>query len=230
MSGDLVETVAGNLEVVRRRIDAAGGDRHAVQVVAVTKTFGEAAVRAALHAGLTDIGENYADELVGKAIALAAHPEPGVAAPRWHYLGAVQRRHLGPLAAVVTVYEGVDRLEEGEAIARRRPGASVLVEVDTTARTGRGGVAPGEVAALVTALAGLDLAVRGLMTVAPPGAGAEAATAFEIVGRLRAELGLAEASMGMTEDLELAVAAGSTMVRVGRGLFGPRVGSPPVPE
>jgi len=218
----LAETVAANLEAVRRRIDRAGGDRGVVKVVAVTKTFGPDAVRAALEAGLVDIGENYADELVDKAAALVSDPGSGGVAPRWHYLGAVQRRHLGKLAPLVSVYEGVDRLEEGEAIARRRPGATVLVEVDTTSLTGRGGVAPGEVSALVTGLTGLELDVAGLMTVAPPGAGEEARRGFELVGRLVADLGLREASMGMTEDLELAVAAGSTMVRVGRALFGPR--------
>jgi uncharacterized pyridoxal phosphate-containing UPF0001 family protein len=146
-------------------------------------------------------------------------PPPAV---RWHYLGALQRNKVNRLAGRVALFEGIDRLDEGVALARRAPGASVLVEVDTAGRPGRGGVPPAEVPALVGALRALDLSVEGLMTVAPPGGGAPARHAFSAVATLRDDLGLAEASMGMTDDLELAVAAGSTMVRVGRALFGSR--------
>jgi hypothetical protein len=223
----LLDRVADNLEAVRRRIDAAGGDRHRIRVVAVTKTFGVEAVRAAVALGIRDIGENYADELLDKAAALAMLPD---AAPRWRYLGSVQRRSVPRLAPVVACFDGVDRREEGETIARHRPGAAVLVEVDTTGAAGRGGVAPQEVAGLVAALRGLGLEVEGLMTIAPPGGGAAAAACFATVAHLVADLGLAEASMGMTEDLELAVAAGSTMIRVGRALFGPRAAHPAVSQ
>ncbi len=184
----------------------------------MTKTVPAALARAALAAGLADLGENYADELVEKAAALAAL---GAVAPRWHFLGELQRNKLARLAPLVTCYQGLDRLVEGEAVARRRPGASVLVEVDTAGTAGRGGVPPDEVAPLVAALGALDLEVAGLMTVAPPERAA-ARRAFSLVGAMRRDLGLAEASMGMSEDLELALEAGSTMVRIGRALFGPR--------
>jgi PLP dependent protein len=109
----------------------------------------------------------------------------------------------------------------------RRPSASpgsrrVLIQVDTSGgMPGRNGCLPAEVPALAESLAGLDLALEGLMTVAPPGSSA-AAPAFLSVRRLADSLGLVERSMGMSEDLESAVAAGSTMVRIGRALFGER--------
>jgi PLP dependent protein len=211
------ELVASRLEELRRRIERAGGDPAAVRILAVTKTFPVEVVRAAWEAGLSAVGENYADELVAKASALREEL-PGLA---WHFLGAIQRNKLGRLAPFVSCYEGVDRLEEGQAIARRRPGASVLVEVDTAHTPGRGGVAASGVAPLVGALRDLGLDVAGLMTVAPPDpVGARAA--FELVASLRGELGLREASMGMSGDLEVAVAAGATEIRVGTALFGPR--------
>jgi uncharacterized pyridoxal phosphate-containing UPF0001 family protein len=188
----------------------------------VTKGFGAEAVRAALDAGLRDLGENYASELVAKAAAEGG-PEGGAEARglRWHFLGAIQRNKVAALAPVVGVWQSVTREVEGERIARFAPGATVLVQVDVTGRPGRNGCAPGEVPDLVSRLRALELKVVGLMTVAAPGRAA-AETAFGEVARLADELGLEERSMGMSDDLEPAVAAGSTMVRIGRALFGRR--------
>jgi hypothetical protein len=213
-SGQLAESLAE----LRARIAGAAPEPERVRIIAVSKTFPADAVREALEAGLVDLGENYAGELVAKAAELALLGAPS---PRWHFLGELQRNKLARLAPLVSCYQGVDRLAEGEAIARRRPGASILVEVDTAGTTGRGGVAPAEVPALVAALAALDLEVDGLMTVAPPEREA-ARRAFQLVAAMRRDLGLREASMGMSGDLELALEAGSTMVRVGTALFGPR--------
>ena len=187
-----------------------------MRVIGVTKGFGPQAVRAARRAGLTDLGENYAAELVAKAAAES--DEPGVV---WHFLGAVQRNKVAQLAPLVGFWQSVARTAEGERIARFAPGARVLVQVDTTGLAGRNGCAPGATGELVTRLRDLGLDVRGLMTVAAPGEDA-ATEAFETVGRLADRLGLEERSMGMSDDLEAAVAAGSTMVRIGRALFGAR--------
>jgi uncharacterized pyridoxal phosphate-containing UPF0001 family protein len=184
-----------------------------VRVVGVTKGFGPHAVQAARRAGLTDLGENYAAELVGKAAA-----DPDVV---WHFLGAVQRNKVAQLAPLVGLWQSVARAAEGERIARFAPGARVLVQVETTGLAGRNGCAPAAAGELVTRLRDLGLDVRGLMTVAAPGEGA-ATEAFETLGRLADRLGLEERSMGMSDDLEAAVAAGSTMVRIGRALFGAR--------
>ena len=209
--------IRDRLDVLESRIARAGGDPEKVRIVAVAKTFPAAAIRAALLAGLVDFGENYADELAKKAAELADETEI-----RWRFIGAIQRNKLARLAPYVACYEGVTRIEEGRDIARRAPGASVFVEVDTTGLEQRHGVAPGDARALVEALREVPVAVEGLMTIAPPGAGAAAKNCFHLVGELARDLGLAECSMGMSEDLEMAVAAGATEIRVGTSLFGPR--------
>jgi hypothetical protein len=200
------------LAVVHQRITRAGGDPEQVRIIAVTKGFGSEAVLAARAVGLTDVGENYAAELESKA--------PGPPGTHWHFLGAIQRNKVKGLAPLVDLWQGVARHAEGERIAQYAPGARVLIQVDTSGGLpGRNGCPPGDVTALAASLAGLDLRLEGLMTVAPPGE-SEAVPAFHAVRRLADALGLAERSMGMSEDLEAAVAAGSTMVRIGRALFG----------
>ncbi len=200
-------------------------------MVAVTKGFGPEAVTAALEVGLFDIGENYAAELLSKAAAL--EPLNLVTPPRWHYLGAVQRNKVARLAPRVSVWQAVARPEEASAIARRSgDGAEIFVEVDLSLSPGRGGCRPEEVGDLVAAARSAGCRVRGLMTVAPflKGGSPEGALtqsevareAFAGVAHLAASLGLGELSMGMSDDLEEAVAAGTTMVRVGTALFGPR--------
>lgn len=224
-AGDLAAAVAVRLAGIGRRIESAGGDPGAVRVVAVTKGFGPEAVGAAMRTGLVDVGENYAQELLAKAAAFPpvdGVPRAGTAAGlRWHFLGAVQRNKVRALAPVVGCWQSVARAVEGEAVARHRPGAAVLVEVDATGQPGRNGCRSAEVPALARHLAGLGLDLRGLMVVAPIGPDA-ARAAFRTVRDLADRLGLPERSMGMSDDLELAVAEGSTMVRLGRALFGDR--------
>ncbi len=184
-------------------------------MIGVTKGFGSEAVRAARAAGLTDLGENYAAELVAKA---ATQADAGMV---WHFLGAVQRNKVAQLAPLVGLWQSVARQAEGERIARFAPRAQVLVQVETTGLPGRNGCTPAATGELVARLGDLGLEVRGLMTVAAPGAEAPK-QAFETLARLADRLGLEERSMGMSDDLEAAVAAGSTMVRIGRALFGAR--------
>jgi pyridoxal phosphate enzyme (YggS family) len=207
--------VAANLAEIHRRIERAGGDPHRIVVVAVSKTFPVSAVEAAYEAGLRVFGENYAAELLAKAEALSL---PGLA---WHFLGAIQTNKVARLAEVTACYESVSRVKEAAEIARRAPGASIMVQVDLTGLAGRSGAAPEDVGELVDHARSLGLDVQGLMTVAPQEPEA-ARGAFRVVRSLADELGLAERSMGMTDDLELAVAEGSTMLRIGRALFGPR--------
>ena len=214
------QEIALNLGVVTDRIVAAGGDPRRVRVVGVTKTFDWVTALAARRVGIEDLGENYANELVDKARSLA-QVAPSVPT-RWHYLGDLQRNKINRLAPHVALFQGIDRLVEGEALAQRSPGAHLLVEVALTESATRGGVPLARVAGLVEQLASLDLVVDGLMAVAPLDDAGAALPHFHLVANLAAELGLQEISMGMSEDLELAVAAGSTMVRIGRALFGSR--------
>jgi len=213
------DEVAQRLRAVRARIEEAGGDPSRVRIVGVTKGFGPEAVLAARAAGLVDIGENYANELVAKAADVQADASPAML--RWHFLGAIQRNKVARLAPVVGLWQSVARAEEGARIARFAPGATVLVEVETTGLAERNGCPPDDVAALVARLRDTGLDVQGLMTVAGPGEGA-ARSAFGTVRRLADELGLEERSMGMTDDLDAAVREGTTMVRIGRALFGER--------
>jgi len=210
------ERVAAGLAEVRGRIEAAGGDPQAITIVAVTKELGAEAVDAALAAGLRDVGENRADELREKAAAISSR------SVRWHYLGRVQRNKVARLAPVVSLWQGVDRLAAGAEIARRAPGATVLVQVNVSGEPQKHGCPPKETAALVEGLRRVGLDVRGLMAVGPSGPPEAARPGFRRIRELADELDLSERSMGMTDDLEIAIEEGTTMVRVGRGLFGPR--------
>ena len=213
--GELTERVARNLAALRERIAATGRDPSAVRVVAVTKTFGPEAVRAAASAGLDAVGENYLGELEDKRALL------GDVAVAWHYLGALQSNKIVRVAAVSDVICTVSRDKEIERLAVISATARLYVQVDCTDLARRNGAAPGEVAELVGRARERGLAVVGLMTVAPPDpAGAE--DAFRETARLADELGLEVRSMGMSDDLELACRWGTSEVRVGRALFGPR--------
>lgn len=219
------DAVGRAVGAVRARIEGAGGDPDRITIVAVTKGFGADAVAAARDAGLGDAGENYAQELVAKARALA----PDVAADlRWHFLGAVQRNKVASLAPHVGLWQAVDRPAAGRTIAARCPGARVLIEVNG-GDPARPGCAPAAVPELAETLDGLGLVVRGLMAVAPLGPPEMARPVFRSVTALADDLGLPERSIGMTDDLEVAVEEGTTMIRVGRALFGPRPGRRGVP-
>lgn len=223
MSGALTATdVADRLAEVRSRIEAAGRRPDDVVVVAVTKGFGVDAVEAAGAAGIADVGENYAQELAAKAEQAGSD---GSARRRWHFLGRVQRNKVRSIASAVHLWQGVDRVAAGEEIARRAPGAKVLVQVRIAGDASRNGCEPGAVPELVERLDGLGLDVRGLMAVGPAGPPELARAGFREVSALADRLGLVERSMGMTDDLGVAVEEGSTMVRVGRGLFGARPGA-----
>jgi pyridoxal phosphate enzyme (YggS family) len=210
------------LAVVRQRIAEAGGDPQAITLVAVTKGFGPEVALAAAGAGLLDLGENYAQELVAKAPVLA---DAGHRV-RWHAIGRLQRNKVRSLASVVSLWQTVDRIDLGLEIARRAPGAAVLVQVNVSDEPQKGGCAPADATELVGRLADAGLDVQGLMTVGRTGTPQEASGGFELLSRLADRLALPVRSMGMSGDLEVAVAAGSTMVRVGGALFGPRPSRP----
>lgn len=211
--------ISGRLQVVRERIVAAGGALDQVRICAVTKGFGADAVGAALDVGLLDIGENYAQELVAKAEELPRAIDPG---PRWHMIGRLQRNKVRSLAGRIALWQSVDRLELGDEIARRDPHAAILLQVNATDEVGKGGFAPDDVAAARDRMIEAGLDVRGLMTVGPTDPGLDPRPGFEAVADLADRLDLREVSMGMSGDLEAAVGAGSTMIRVGTALFGQR--------
>jgi PLP dependent protein len=222
--GDDAVAIARGVESVRARIDAAarraGRDPASIMLVAATKTVPASRVRAALAAGVTDVGENRAQELLAKAPELAAEPHP----PRWHFLGTLQRNKVRPLAPWVTCWQSVDRPELGPVLARHAPGAQVLLEVNLAGEPQKGGCAPAAAASLRDDLSALGLVVTGLMAVPP--AADEPRPWFAQLRELGGRLALPDLSMGMTADFEIAVEEGATVVRVGRALFGKRP-SPP---
>jgi pyridoxal phosphate enzyme (YggS family) len=209
--------VAARLSEVRRRIAAAGGDDRRIRIVAVTKGFGPDAVRAATAAGVHDVGENYADELVATHAQVSPDDRR-----RWHFLGKVQRNKVRRLAPLVQLWQTVERYAAAEEIARRAPGARVLVQVNVSGEPQKHGCALADAPELVDGLRSLDLDVVGLMAVGPAGPPDGARHGYRQLARMADRLGLPERSMGMTDDLEVAVQEGSTMVRVGRALFGSR--------
>jgi len=210
----LDELVATRLHEVRQRIERAGGV--GVAVLPVTKTFPVEACYAAHRAGCGAVGENYAQEVVAKFGEV--RPPFGV-----HFIGQLQTNKVRSLAGIITVYETVDRASLVREIAKRAPGATVLVQVDTSGEPGKGGCPLQAVPELVDLAVAEGLDVRGLMTVGPTVGGPEAARAgFRAVRTMLDRLGLPVLSMGMTDDLEVAVQEGSTQVWVGSALFGTR--------
>ena len=217
-------SVATRLAEVRERIDAAARAARRnptdITLVAVTKEIALDPIREALAAGATDLGENRAQELVPKAEALAG----STPAPRWHFIGRLQRNKVRALAPHVALWQSVDRDELVDTIAQHAPGAAVLVQVNVAGEVQKGGCEPALVPALVARAHDRGLRVEGLMTVPPQSA--DPRPHFADLRTLTETLGLRGCSMGMSGDYEIAVAEGATIVRVGSAIFGPRPGSP----
>ena len=208
------ESLSENFAVLRERIDRAGGDQ-SVRILPVTKGFGPDAIAAAIATGCTSIGENYAQELLAKqSIARAVEV---------HFIGQLQTNKVRQLTGLVQVYETVDRSRLAREIARRAPGATVMVQIDINNEPGKGGCTFVELDELADEVVSLGLDLRGLMTVGPTTGGPEAARdGFRRVRREVERRGLEICSMGMSADIEVAVQEGSTQVRVGTALFGER--------
>ncbi len=212
------DDLKARLDHVRAEIRKSGGS-DSTRIVAVTKTHPVEAVVAATEAGLVDIGENYADELVDKAVQ-ADHLGLQV---RWHYLGTIQSRRLRSICEHAAVIETVSRPKELEMMAEFGYGGEVLIQVAPPGHPeGRNGVVVNEVAGLLTLGRELGLNVVGLMGMAMPGSIESTRDYFETVFALGTTLGIREYSMGMSADYQVAVAQGATMVRLGSVLFGAR--------
>ncbi len=209
------ESIASRLRDVRRRIKAAGRDPDSLRIVAVTKGWTWEIVEAARSAGLPDVGENYAQELLAKA---AARPQE----VRWHFLGPVQRNKVKRLAPLVSTWHGIDRPVAADAVAAACPGVEVFVEVNLTGIPGRPGCRPEELPALVDHCRNRSLDLSGLMTIAPEGDPTGARECFRWLAGSARQLGLRELSMGMSDDFEVAAQEGATTLRLGRVLFGSR--------
>jgi len=229
-----LQELRGNLVAVRARIaaacSAAGRDPDDVTLIAVTKTWPSSDVRLLVELGVLDLGENRDGEAAEKAASAAAAGLTGI---RWHFIGQLQTNKARSVARYADVVHSVDRLRLVHALsgaateAGREIGALIQVDLDPPGSgEGRGGAAPADVPALAEAVASAaGLRLRGVMAVAP--VGADPAPAFatlaEVAARLRSHHPEAIwMSAGMSGDLEVAVGAGATHVRVGSGLLGYR--------
>lgn len=214
--------VASRVVDVRARITNAGGKN--VKLIAVTKTFEVAALVAAFDAGCDGVGENYAQELIAKAKLVPTSKRLPV-----HFIGRLQSNKVKSLCGVVDVWQSVDRLDLINEIAKRCGDGTatkmpqIMLQVNSTNEPGKGGCEPSETENLVRVANSKGLEVLGLMTVGPTENEPEATRrAFRLVRKLADDLGIAQCSMGMTGDLEIAVEEGATAIRVGSALFGAR--------
>jgi len=220
--------IAANLQAVRRRIsEALQGDSREVRVVAVSKTRPAADIRAAFSAGCRDFGENYVQEALPKIAELAGEKI------RWHFIGPLQSNKARDVAERFDWFHALDRAKLAAALSRHRPAdrgpLEVCIQVNISGEASKSGVQAGEALDLAREVAKLPgLKLRGLMGIAAPDAeGARARREFASLRAtyqdLRAEgFALDTLSMGMTHDLEAAVAEGATMVRIGTAIFGER--------
>ena len=224
-------TIARNLQDVRARIatacQLAGRNVEEVTLLAVSKTFGAEAVRTAAAAGQRAFGENYVQEGIDKIAQLRD------LALEWHCIGPLQSNKTRPVAEHFDWVHTVDRLKIAERLSAQRPEGlgplNVCIQVNIDGGPTKSGVAPADALALARAVAALPgLKLRGIMTIPEPAPDFEAARAIHasakaLFDQLNAEgLGLDTLSMGMSADLEAAVDAGATMVRVGTAIFGAR--------
>lgn len=217
--------VAANLAAVRAQIaraaERARRDPASIGLVAVSKLHEAAAIEAAYAAGQRAFGENYVQELEGKASALAAHADIA-----WHFIGHLQRNKVKSVLRARPLIHTVDSTRLADEIAQRAPAGErvgVLLQVNVALEPQKSGVRPDELAALVAhvrALPALDL--RGLMTIPPEGAPEDARPHFRALRSLAEAHALPELSMGMSADLDVAIEEGATLVRVGTAIFGPR--------
>jgi pyridoxal phosphate enzyme (YggS family) len=226
-------SIAAKLQQVRHRISQACAlaqrDVQSVTLLAVSKTFGPDAVREALGAGQRAFGENYVQEALAKIDALASLR----AQLQWHLIGPLQSNKTREVAAAFDWVHTIDRLKIAERLSAQRPAGlpplSVCVQVNVSGETSKSGVPPAEAAALARAVAALPrLRLRGLMSIPEPVEGFEAQRVLHrrlraLFDALRAGgLALDTLSMGMSADLEAAIAEGATLVRVGSAIFGAR--------
>ena len=218
------EEIKANAAVVEERIaaacDRAGRRRDEVILVAVTKTFPAEVVQSAIDAGLQHIGENRVQEARDKRPVVHG-------SATWHLIGHLQSNKAKDAVKLFDIIQTIDSLELAQKVAKAAVGAGkvqdVLVEVNVGDEPQKSGVLPADVENVVKEIAGIQgLRVRGLMSIPPIGPVEETRKHFRTLRALRDRLGLEQLSMGMSEDFEAAIEEGSTMVRVGRAIFGPR--------
>jgi len=223
-----MSTIADNISLVSSRIHAAtlaaNRAENSVQLLAVSKTKPAQALREAYAAGLRDFGENYLQEALGKQLELADLPLI------WHFIGPIQSNKTRAIAEHFDWVHSVDRLKIAQRLSEQRPAdlppLNICIQVNVSGEASKSGCAPADLPALANAISELPrLKLRGLMAIPEPTEDRAAQdAAFAAVQSLQASLNLPldTLSMGMSHDLESAIAQGATWVRIGTALFGAR--------
>ncbi|MEJ5061151.1 MULTISPECIES: YggS family pyridoxal phosphate-dependent enzyme [unclassified Pseudomonas] len=223
-----MSTIADNISLVSSRIHAAtiaaNRAENSVQLLAVSKTKPAQALREAYAAGLRDFGENYLQEALGKQLELADLPLI------WHFIGPIQSNKTRAIAEHFDWVHSVDRLKIAQRLSEQRPAdlppLNICIQVNVSGEASKSGCTPADLPALANAISELPhLKLRGLMAIPEPTEDrAVQDAAFAAVQSLQASLNLPldTLSMGMSHDLESAIAMGATWVRIGTALFGAR--------
>ena len=223
-----MSTIAGNIAQVEARIRAAAEavqrDVTSIHLLAVSKTKPAAALREAYAAGIRDFGENYLQEARAKQVELADLPLS------WHFIGPIQSNKTREIAEHFSWVHSVDRLKIAQRLSEQRPAdlepLNICIQVNVSGEASKSGCTPQDLPALAAAINALPrLKLRGLMAIPEPTENrAEQDAAFATVRDLQQSLnlGLDTLSMGMSHDLESAIAQGATWVRIGTALFGAR--------
>ena len=223
-----MSTIADNIGQVSQRIraaaDAVQRDASSIHLLAVSKTKPAQAVREAYAAGMHDFGENYLQEALGKQVELTDLPLS------WHFIGPIQSNKTRAIAENFAWVHSVDRLKIAQRLSEQRPAdlppLNICIQVNVSGEASKSGCTPADLPALANAIIALPrLSLRGLMAIPEPTDDRAAQdAAFATVRDLQASLNLAldTLSMGMSHDLESAIAQGATWVRIGTALFGAR--------
>ncbi|KAA6176868.1 YggS family pyridoxal phosphate-dependent enzyme [Pseudomonas veronii] len=223
-----MSTIADNIGLVSERIRAAANavqrDANSIHLLAVSKTKPAQAVREAYAAGMRDFGENYLQEALGKQAELTDLPLS------WHFIGPIQSNKTRAIAENFAWVHSVDRLKIAQRLSEQRPAdlppLNICIQVNVSGEASKSGCTPADLPALANAISALPrLKLRGLMAIPEPTEDRTAQdAAFATVRDLQASLNLPldTLSMGMSHDLESAIAQGATWVRIGTALFGAR--------
>lgn len=226
MTDSLASRLAALQERIRNAAAAAGREPTSIRLLAVSKTQPAGTIQQAYDAGLRAFGENYVQEALAKQSLLPADIE-------WHCIGPLQSNKSKPVAEHFAWCQSVDSLKLAERLARQRPAGLAPLNVCLQLKIGdedsKSGIAPADAAALADAIVALpSLRLRGVMTIPPPTEDSEQQRRWFAEARLcfeqlqRQHTGLDTLSMGMSADLEAAIAEGSSLIRVGTALFGAR--------
>jgi PLP dependent protein len=217
--------IASNIAAIRQRMRAAaeraGRDPASVRLVGASKTVEAARIVQALDAGLRDFGENFIQEAEDRIASLGNRADGAV----WHFIGHLQTNKAGAAVNLFDILESVDSIRLAEHVSRRTTQPiRILLEVNVAQEASKFGFAPAEVGAAISRVQQLpNLVLGGLMTIAPASPDPEAVRpVFRELRELAHAHGLPDLSMGMTDDFEVAIEEGATMIRIGRAIFGER--------